>query len=323
MVKKTKKCTICGKKFSIQFTEDSNNSNNDSKQDLCLTCKCDSAKDKRIKQAKFLKKCKNCKQNIKSNSFNKCLMCFKFYHKSCHNFLNKYQIDFGSFCLYCAKIVNLVRGYNDKIFNEVTNHSYIYHFESDRLNISYPTPTQIETFNTSFSLAMKMKQLAYTNENIYTIKKPYFKSIETLNENDKNIVNRFKENNSKGIYAPLEICYNVDEEFTVQATAFIKKKSLLSEYCGEIKLFSTVRYSSSNGLFTLRYSKNEFEELIIDPDSKCNLGRFFNCSTNGNAVAEIFYINNEPRVFIISKRDIKKGEKIYYDYNGKRDDYYL
>ena len=56
------------------------------------------------------------------------------------------------------------------------------------------------------------------------------------------------------------------------------------------------------------------DDLIIDATKKGNLARFINHSCDPNCYTRIIQVANTPRVVIYSKRYIKAGEELTYDY---------
>jgi len=56
------------------------------------------------------------------------------------------------------------------------------------------------------------------------------------------------------------------------------------------------------------------DDLIIDATKKGNLARFINHSCDPNCYTRIINVHNTPRVVIYSKRCIKAGEELTYDY---------
>ena len=47
------------------------------------------------------------------------------------------------------------------------------------------------------------------------------------------------------------------------------------------------------------------------------LGRLLNHSRNGNCTTKSLVVNEIPRLILIAKRDIKKGEELSYDYGDR------
>lgn len=47
------------------------------------------------------------------------------------------------------------------------------------------------------------------------------------------------------------------------------------------------------------------------------LGRLVNHSRNGNLVTRTITVDNKPRLILLAKEDIKKGEELSYDYGDR------
>jgi len=56
------------------------------------------------------------------------------------------------------------------------------------------------------------------------------------------------------------------------------------------------------------------DHLIIDATKKGNLARFINHSCDPNCYTRVVHVQNTPRIVIFSKRKIKPGEELTYDY---------
>ncbi|GMJ03022.1 ARABIDOPSIS TRITHORAX-RELATED PROTEIN 6, SET DOMAIN PROTEIN 34 [Hibiscus trionum] len=65
------------------------------------------------------------------------------------------------------------------------------------------------------------------------------------------------------------------------------------------------------------------DNLVICPDKRSNIARFVNGINNfspdgrkkQNLKCVRYDVNGECRVLLIANRDIRKGERLYYDYN--------
>ena len=93
------------------------------------------------------------------------------------------------------------------------------------------------------------------------------------------------------------------------------------EYVGEVLDFTKFRKRAK------KYSKDDVQhfyfmalssEHFIDASCKGNISRFINHSCNPNAETQKWTVNGELRVGFFSKRAIKKGEEITFDYKYER-----
>jgi SET domain-containing protein len=92
----------------------------------------------------------------------------------------------------------------------------------------------------------------------------------------------------------------------VFATGPIRKGELIAEYWGEVITEDEANRRGGKYLFELE------KKMVIDGKTRANLARYVNHSCTPNAEPE--EDEEEQRVFILAKRDIKEGEEIGYDY---------
>jgi SET domain-containing protein len=104
--------------------------------------------------------------------------------------------------------------------------------------------------------------------------------------------------------------------YGVFASEEISSGKQLIEYCGQriTPIAAQVRdvmYAKSG----VSYLFNVNEKIVIDGGVNGNLSRFINHSCDPNCEIKII----DERVFIYSKKFIKKGEEITFDYNFRKD----
>jgi hypothetical protein len=118
--------------------------------------------------------------------------------------------------------------------------------------------------------------------------------------------------------------------FTVEADRFIKDWTIITEYVGDVDYLSN-REDDYDGdsMMTLLHASDPSQCLVICPDRRSNIARFIsginNHSPEGRKKQNLkcvrFNINGEARVLLVANRDISKGERLYYDYNGYEHEY--
>ncbi|KAJ6410978.1 hypothetical protein OIU84_007682 [Salix udensis] len=82
-------------------------------------------------------------------------------------------------------------------------------------------------------------------------------------------------------------------------------------------------------MMTLLHAANPSQSLVICPDKRGNVARFINGINNHtqegkrkqNLKCVRYDVNGECRVLLVANRDISKGERLYYDYNGYEQEY--
>ncbi|XWS50315.1 hypothetical protein CRYUN_Cryun12cG0077600 [Craigia yunnanensis] len=145
--------------------------------------------------------------------------------------------------------------------------------------------------------------------------------IETLN-----ICKRMMEN---GECPPLMVVFDPVEGFTVQADRYIKDLTIITEYVGDVDYLKNREHDDGDSMMTLLHASSSSKSLVICPDKRSNIARFVNGINNfspdgrkkQNVKCVRYDVNGECRVLLIANRDIRKGEKLYYDYNGYENEY--
>jgi SET domain-containing protein len=117
--------------------------------------------------------------------------------------------------------------------------------------------------------------------------------------------------------------------YTVEADGPIKDLTFIAEYTGDVDYLKNREKDDCDSIMTLLLSEDPSKTLVICPDKFGNISRFINGINNHNPVAKKkqnckcvrYSINGECRVLLVATRDISKGERLYYDYNGYEHEY--
>ena len=96
----------------------------------------------------------------------------------------------------------------------------------------------------------------------------------------------------------------------------IAAEEMVVEYIGE---YINEKYANLREKLYRKQGYDDYmfrvdDNLIIDATKRGNLARFINHSCDPNCYTRIIHVNNTPRVVIYSKRFIKEGEELTYDY---------
>ncbi|KAH0900123.1 hypothetical protein HID58_049691 [Brassica napus] len=134
----------------------------------------------------------------------------------------------------------------------------------------------------------------------------------------------------RGECPPLMVVFDPYEGFTVEADRCIKDLTIITEYVGDVDYLSN-RENNYDGdsMMTLLHASDPSQCLVICPDKRSNIARFISGINNHtpegrkkqNLKCVRFNINGEARVLLVANRDISKGERLYYDYNGYEHEY--
>lgn len=106
----------------------------------------------------------------------------------------------------------------------------------------------------------------------------------------------------------------------------IKANELINEYIGEmVEKDELERRSIINMAFERNYGFELTEEFDIDATRFGNLLRYVNHSSYGyeNCYAREKFVRGDIKIVIFAKRNIKKGEELYFDYHMKNSPWVL
>lgn len=128
----------------------------------------------------------------------------------------------------------------------------------------------------------------------------------------------------RGEWPPLLVVLDPIEGYTVEANDPIKDMTFLAEYTGDVDYISNRENDKCDSMMTLLSSTDPSQSLLICPDKRGNIARFINGINNHtlegrkkqNVKCVRYNVNGESRVLLVAMRDINKGERLYYDYNG-------
>lgn len=133
----------------------------------------------------------------------------------------------------------------------------------------------------------------------------------------------------RGEWPPLLVVFDPKEGFTVQADRPIKDLTIITEYVGDVDYLQNRENDDGDSMMTLLCAIKPSQNLVICPDMRSNIARFINGINNHtpegrkkqNLKCVRYDVNGECRVLLIANRDIRKGERLYYDYNGLENEY--
>ncbi|GMN44363.1 hypothetical protein TIFTF001_013558 [Ficus carica] len=148
--------------------------------------------------------------------------------------------------------------------------------------------------------------------------------MQVLSKEDAETLNLCKSMMERGEWPPLMVVFDPQEGFTVEADRFIKDLTIITEYVGDVDYLKNRESDDGDSMMTLLYATNPSRSLVICPDKHSNIARFINGINNHTAEGRKkqnlkcvrFDVDGECRVLLIANRDISKGERLYYDYNG-------
>ncbi|XP_010934477.1 histone-lysine N-methyltransferase ATXR6 [Elaeis guineensis] len=153
--------------------------------------------------------------------------------------------------------------------------------------------------------------------------------MQVLSKEDTETLNLCKRMMERGEWPPLLVVYDSREGFTVEADRFIKDLTIITEYVGDVDYLKNREHDDGDSMMTLLSAKDPSKSLVICPDERSNIARFINGINNHtpdgkkkqNLKCVRYNVDGECRVLLIAIRDISKGERLYYDYNGYEQEY--
>ncbi|KAL6629741.1 hypothetical protein ACP70R_029506 [Stipagrostis hirtigluma subsp. patula] len=153
--------------------------------------------------------------------------------------------------------------------------------------------------------------------------------MQVLPREDVETLNLCKRMMERGEWPPLLVVYDPVEGFTVEADRFIRDLTIITEYVGDVDFLRRREHDDGDSMMTLLSASSPSRSLVICPDKRSNIARFINGINNHtpegrkkqNLKCVRFDVHGECRVLLVANRDISKGERLYYDYNGSEHEY--
>ncbi|CAN4114145.1 unnamed protein product [Withania somnifera] len=117
--------------------------------------------------------------------------------------------------------------------------------------------------------------------------------------------------------------------YTVEADGPIKDLTIIAEYTGDVDYIKNRQQDDCDSMMTLLLARDPSRSLVICPDKRGNISRFINGINNHspeskkrqNLKCVRYSVNGACCVLLVALRDIAKGERLYYDYNGYEHEY--
>ncbi|KAL0400575.1 UNVERIFIED_CONTAM: putative Histone-lysine N-methyltransferase ATXR5 [Sesamum latifolium] len=153
--------------------------------------------------------------------------------------------------------------------------------------------------------------------------------MQVISKDDAETLDLCKNMMERGEWPPLMVVFDPREGFTVEADRFIRDLTIITEYVGDVDYLKNRENDDGDSMMTLLTATHPSKSLVICPDKRSNIARFINGINNHipggkkkqNVKCVRFNVNGECRVLLIASRDIRKGERLYYDYNGYENEY--
>ncbi|XP_068650709.1 histone-lysine N-methyltransferase ATXR6 [Aristolochia californica] len=153
--------------------------------------------------------------------------------------------------------------------------------------------------------------------------------MQILSREDSKTLEQCKDMMKKGQWPPLMVVFDSHEGFTVHADRFMKDLTIITEYTGDVDYLKNREEDDGDSMMTLISASHPSNSLVVSPDKRGNIARFIsginNHTSEGKKKQNLkcvrFNVDGESRALLIAVRDIPKGERLYYDYNGHEQEY--
>ncbi|KAM3309654.1 hypothetical protein ACQJBY_030749 [Aegilops geniculata] len=153
--------------------------------------------------------------------------------------------------------------------------------------------------------------------------------MQVLPREDAETLSLCKRMMEQGEWPPLLVVFDPVEGFTVEADRHIKDLTIITEYVGDVDYLRNREHDDGDSMMTLLSAAPPSKSLVICPDKRSNIARFINGINNHtpesrkkqNLKCVRFAIDGECHCLLVANRDISKGERLYYDYNGDEHEY--
>lgn len=153
--------------------------------------------------------------------------------------------------------------------------------------------------------------------------------MQVMSKEDKVALELCKAMCRRGEWPPLSVVHDRREGFTVEADNNIKDLTIITEYTGDVDYLRKREKDDGDCMMTLLSTGDLSKDLVICPDKRGNIARFINGINNYTAKGKKkqnlkcvrYNVDGESRVLLVAIKDIAKGERLYYDYNGYEKEY--
>ncbi|KAL8133034.1 putative Histone-lysine N-methyltransferase ATXR5 [Apium graveolens] len=153
--------------------------------------------------------------------------------------------------------------------------------------------------------------------------------MQVMSKEDIRTLEKCKAMAERGEYPPLRVVFDPLEGYTVEVDAPIKHMTFIAEYTGDVDYIRNRADDDSDSMMTLLLASDPLKSLVICPDKRGNITRFINGINNHtedgkkkqNLKCVRYSVKGECHVFLVASRNIAKGERLYYNYNGYENAY--
>ncbi|EYU30391.1 hypothetical protein MIMGU_mgv1a024041mg, partial [Erythranthe guttata] len=182
----------------------------------------------------------------------------------------------------------------------------------------------------SLAMALTSQNLEYSNELTYSpnmaprsANRSSFENggMQVLCKEDVETIKNCRALYRRGEFPPLVVAFDSLEG---EADEPIKDMTLIAEFVGDVDYIRNREEDDCDSMMTLLSSADPSKSLVACADRLGNISRFIsginNHTAKGRKKQNIkcvrYNVDKECVVLLVANRDIAKGERLYYDYNG-------
>ncbi|XP_006350981.1 probable Histone-lysine N-methyltransferase ATXR5 isoform X2 [Solanum tuberosum] len=218
--------------------------------------------------------------------------------------------------------------------------SLVFHKRRRRLSLYIPTedPHRRLVQMASLASALTVLDMEFSDELTYmpgmarkSSNSAKFESggMQVLSKEDTETLEQCRAMYKRGECPPLMVVFDSREGYTVEADGPIKDLTILAEYTGDVDYIRNRQEDDCDSMMTLLLARDPSKSLVICPDKRGNISRFINGINNHspegkkkqNLKCVRYSVKGACHVLLVAIRDIAKGERLYYDYNGYEHEY--
>ena len=200
--------------------------------------------------------------------------------------------------------------------------------------------TQQEESRESFAWAFFSKKMNYTTEQVYDHPKVPAQmnnpgelepKLQKLDKESERVLREFRKREQQGFLPPVILKTDPICGFYVEAASDLPELTLLAEYLGQVRTDKQTWHDKNDSIMELMCSGNPNTSLVVVPYVFANVARFFNGINNSQVGSKQLkqnvrtmrcQVDGKATVLLYTKRKIKRGETLLYDYNEAGKDMY-
>ncbi|XP_047970040.1 probable Histone-lysine N-methyltransferase ATXR5 [Salvia hispanica] len=153
--------------------------------------------------------------------------------------------------------------------------------------------------------------------------------MQVLSKEDTETLKYCRAMSKRGEFPPLKVTFDLYEGYTVEVDGPIKDMTIIAEYAGDVDYIKNREKDDCDSMMTLLLTNDSSKNLIVCADKLGNISRFVSGINNHtvegrrkqNTKCVRYSVDDACVVLLIATRDIAKGERLYYDYNGYEHEY--